>query len=215
MATIGSVTRQIAALEISNKQNKPTTSTSSRAGHSKQASQEKVTKLLTKFSAPNPFSNSKPAQGSSLRHPTNAPNQHAASSSASSSKSNLAKSAVQPPLDIGTYDGGLETENEKRGEKVYGEAAEELALDSSVSGYVASCWLWACRPASVVLNYAQQKPNQRMDITRLRHWSTIRQGQVRSSLHGPHKVGAQIHSRFEDALQVRDRPVQGGKANSS
>jgi hypothetical protein len=143
MTTIGAVTRQIAALEISNKQNKPATATggsSLRTAHSKQASQEKVTKLLTKFSAPNPFSSSKPAQGSSLRHPTNATNQHAASSSASSSKSNLAtKSTAPAPLDIGTYDGGLETENEKRGEKVYGEAAEELALDSSVSGCVVFC----------------------------------------------------------------------------
>lgn len=39
----------------------------------------------------------------------------------------------QPSIDIGQYDGGLEIENEKRGERVYGEAAEELALDSSTS----------------------------------------------------------------------------------
>jgi len=38
-------------------------------------------------------------------------------------------------MDIGKYDGGLEIDNEKRGEKVYGKAAEDLALDSSVSEY--------------------------------------------------------------------------------
>jgi len=39
---------------------------------------------------------------------------------------------------LGAYDGGLELENASRGEIVYGEAAEELALDSSVSRLVAS-----------------------------------------------------------------------------
>ncbi|KAG6899974.1 Serine/threonine-protein kinase ark1 [Termitomyces sp. T159_Od127] len=40
--------------------------------------------------------------------------------------------AGPPPLDIGTYDGGLEAES--GGKAVTGEAAETLALDSSVSG---------------------------------------------------------------------------------
>ena len=40
---------------------------------------------------------------------------------------------VKPTIDIGHYDGGLELDNESRGEKVHGEAAETLALDSSVS----------------------------------------------------------------------------------
>ena len=39
---------------------------------------------------------------------------------------------------LGAYDGGLELENVSRGEIVYGEAAEELALDSSISRSVAS-----------------------------------------------------------------------------
>ncbi|KAF5340723.1 hypothetical protein D9611_007431 [Ephemerocybe angulata] len=133
MASIGSVTRQIAALEITNNGKKPagassSSSSSFRPGHGKQPSQN-VSKLLTKFSAPNPFPNTKPAQGSSLRHPTTATN---ATTHASSSKN----SKAQPPgpLDIGTYDGGLEADEEKRGERVTGEAAEDLALDSSVSG---------------------------------------------------------------------------------
>ncbi|KAJ7065383.1 kinase-like protein [Mycena amicta] len=76
--------------------------------HSKQPSQPNVAKLLTKFAAPN-------LQPSVSKLP--------------SSRSDTAK----PPLDIGSYDGGLETENEKRGDIVTGDAAEELALDSSMS----------------------------------------------------------------------------------
>ena len=40
---------------------------------------------------------------------------------------------ANPSIDIGNYDGGLELDNEKRGERVYGQAAEELALNSSLS----------------------------------------------------------------------------------
>jgi aurora kinase len=36
-------------------------------------------------------------------------------------------------LDIGKYDGGLDLENDTGGEKVEGEAAKDLALDSSQS----------------------------------------------------------------------------------
>ncbi|KAF9046378.1 other/AUR protein kinase [Panaeolus papilionaceus] len=121
MASINSVTRQIAALEISNK--KPTTTTAKPL--SKQPSQPNVAKLLTKFAAPNPFNSvtNKPANPSSLRHPT-------PSGVPSSSSRTIGQGSA---LDIGRYDGGLETDNEKRGEVVYGEAAEELALDSSTS----------------------------------------------------------------------------------
>ena len=42
-------------------------------------------------------------------------------------------SASKTPIDIGKYDGGLELDNESRGERVYGQAAEELALNSSLS----------------------------------------------------------------------------------
>ena len=41
-------------------------------------------------------------------------------------------------MQLGAYDGGLELENASRGEIVYGEAAEELALDSSISRLVAN-----------------------------------------------------------------------------
>ncbi|KAJ8591128.1 kinase-like protein [Rhizopogon salebrosus TDB-379] len=121
MASIGAVTKQIAALEISAKKHHQT----SRPGHAKQPSQTNVAKLLTKYAAPNPPT-SKPAQPSALRNQTdvNAP--------AKSTKVTT-PSEPKPSLDIGKYDGGLELDNEKRGEKVFGEAAEALALDSSVS----------------------------------------------------------------------------------
>lgn len=137
MATIGAVTRQIAALEISAKKPAATTASSSsnpvRPGHSKQPSQEKVTKLLTKFAAPvnpnHPPSFKLAPSSSSLRNQTNQAQAHT---------SNEAPKKASPvpthqPIDIGRYDGGLEKENEERGEKVYGDAASELALDSSVA----------------------------------------------------------------------------------
>ncbi|KAI0049402.1 kinase-like protein [Auriscalpium vulgare] len=136
MATVGSVTRQIAALEISSKQN--TTGKSAKPTHQKQGSQTNVSKLLTKFAAPNPFPESKSK--------SNLKTHHVKGSSSSSSISKLPTASQKltrtpsPPqtdgqgeIDIGHYDGGFEIENEKRGEAVHGEAAEQLALDSSTS----------------------------------------------------------------------------------
>jgi len=121
-------------MEISNK--KPASGaggSSLRQPLMKQPSQTNVTKLLTKYAAPNPFpsSTNKPTNPSSLRNPI--PN----SSQTTASGSSKPGHATQSSIDIGNYDGGLELENEKRGERIYGEAAEELALDSSVSRYVA------------------------------------------------------------------------------
>lgn len=107
MATVGSIIRQIEALELSSK--KP-----SESSHSRFASQSK---LLPKFGAPGPTKLHGP---SSLRNPVKQP------------------SNSQLSLDIGRYDGGLEIDDEKRGQVVYGKAAEELALDSSVSRSISS-----------------------------------------------------------------------------
>lgn len=130
MTSVGSVTRQIAALEITGKKQPASTSTatSTRPLHSKQPSQTNVAKLLSKFAAPNPFPNAttKPAQPSSLRHPTPA-------GSRQPTPPTVAADANTPSIDIGRYDGGLEKDNEERGERVYGQAAEELALNSSLS----------------------------------------------------------------------------------
>ncbi|KAH7920302.1 kinase-like protein [Leucogyrophana mollusca] len=120
MTSIGAVTKQIAALEISSK--KP--ANPARPTHTKQPSQTNVAKLLTKYAAPNPIT-AKPTQPSALRNQTN--------SSRAATPPSPTKGATQSALDIGRYDGGFELDNEKRGEKVFGEAAEELALDSSVS----------------------------------------------------------------------------------
>ena len=130
MASVGTVTRQIAALEIS----KPsTTNNNSNSGggtarpltNIKQP-QSNVAKLLTKYAAPNP----------SLRNPLNGATSSATSTQSRAiqpSQSHSALPSTHPVLDIGSYDGGLELENEKRGEKVFGEAAQDLALDSSIA----------------------------------------------------------------------------------
>jgi aurora kinase len=123
MSTIAAITRQISALELASKKQPPppttrttTAASSARPGHSKQPSQSNVPRLLTKFVAPHPHQTL----------PT--------------------KIALKPNMDIGKYDGGFELDDEKRGEKVYGEAAEALALDSSVSGYYFSRpMLYSCR----------------------------------------------------------------------
>ncbi|KAJ6580972.1 kinase-like protein [Mycena capillaripes] len=116
MATIGSVTRQIAALDISGPSHAPppTSSSIARPIHTKQASQPNVAKLLTKFAAPNP----QPSQTNLSNLPPPPPSR---------------SGPTEPAIDIGRYDGGLETENEKRGTVVTGEAAQDLALDSSLS----------------------------------------------------------------------------------
>ncbi|KAF5377234.1 hypothetical protein D9615_006469 [Tricholomella constricta] len=128
MASVGSVTRQIEALEISgvNKVNAGSSSSSNRPLHTKQPSQSNVSKLLTKFAAPKPFPTTKPAHPpSSLRKPI--------LTSRQPSPTRASNATTQPKIDIGSYDGGLEIDDEKRGQAIYGEAAEELALDSSVS----------------------------------------------------------------------------------
>lgn len=129
MASVRSVTQQLSALDLSKKQTTTTSSSSKPTALTKQPSQTNVTKLLTKFAAPNPYTapKAKPST-SSLRNQT----------TTTKSGTTTPTETTQPTLDIGRYDGGLEEDNEKRGEKVLGEAAEELALDSSVSRYVLS-----------------------------------------------------------------------------
>ncbi|OCH90459.1 kinase-like protein [Obba rivulosa] len=127
MASVGSLTRQFSALEVSSKQN---SANPARPTHQKKPSQNNVSKLLTKYAAPNPFptSQSAPATAIPKSTPTNSLQNKQASRPPSP-----AKHAAPPTVDIGRYDGGFEIDNESRGERVYGEAAEALALDSSVS----------------------------------------------------------------------------------
>jgi hypothetical protein len=138
MASVGAVTRQIAALEISAKQNGATKN--SRPLHQKTGSQSNVSKLLTKFAAPHPFPDPKPK--ASVRtvppRPANPAHSTTKQPAPAPQKPPPAKPAADRELDIGKYDGGFEIENEKRGEAVDGEAARELALDSSVSRLVSA-----------------------------------------------------------------------------
>ncbi|KAJ8462454.1 hypothetical protein ONZ45_g17924 [Pleurotus djamor] len=131
MTSVSSLTRQISALDINGK--KPLTSSSSavnRPTHAKHPSQGNINKLLTKYAAPNPFSTNTTTATTTTKQPSSL-RQPAATAGGSNHTSRDA--APKDAFDIGRYDGGLEIENEKRGEKVYGEAAEQLALDSSVS----------------------------------------------------------------------------------
>ncbi|KAG6862236.1 Serine/threonine-protein kinase ark1 [Termitomyces sp. Mi166 len=115
MASVNSLTRRLDRLDIASSKSAPNLS-STRPLQPKQPSQlaSVSTKLLSKYAAPNPFS--KPTASSSLRNPVQA----------------TSKPAQPSTIDIGTYDGGLEADNQ--GKPVTGEAAETLALDSSVSG---------------------------------------------------------------------------------
>ena len=146
MASVGSVTRQIAALEISAKQNgatrpPPTTSHLKKGSHSSQ----NVQKMLAKFAQPNPFppgiqkatsTSSLASKSTRPASPTKtAPTPTPAPASATTTAPTPAATQQAAPkkVDIGRYDGGFEIDNETRGEKVHGEAAEHLALDSSVA----------------------------------------------------------------------------------
>lgn len=125
MASVNSLTRQVAAIEISSKPN--TAGTTRTNTHQKKPSQDvSKTKLLNKLAAPNPFGPAQSKSSSSiaatkqqLRPP-------------SPTKPQLRVKPAQPTMDIGQYDGGFEND-ERRGGPVYGEVAKELALDSSTT----------------------------------------------------------------------------------
>lgn len=139
MTSVSQVTKQIAALEISSK---PNTTRQVGATHQKKPSQngQNVSKLLSKFAAPNPFPSAVQKSSSSSPIPTKS---SARPPSPTKAAPPPAAAPSQPTIDIGRYDGGFEIDNESRGEKVYGEAAEQLALDSSVARcapYLPTCW---------------------------------------------------------------------------
>lgn len=109
-----------------------------------------VSRLLTKFgSSTNPPTTSRPPlvamavgtsasapnihQPASVRVPTSVPGSPTRSAALASNDA-----AASGGFDIGSYDGGFERENESRGQPVSGDAAIELALDSSVYGSVFS-----------------------------------------------------------------------------
>ncbi|KAF8644420.1 hypothetical protein AX16_008480 [Volvariella volvacea WC 439] len=131
MTSIDSLAKQISNLEISNK---PSSSSLRPAPTSKSSSQTNVARLLTKFGAPNPppsssSSSIKPLKVDALRQQANLVSKEPTAKPAKPATSTNTFSQ----FDIGAYDGGLEIENERRGHKVFGKAAEELALDSSMA----------------------------------------------------------------------------------
>ena len=122
MATVSSVTRQLSSLDISTKKGFP-------SSHVKQSSQPNVAKLLTKFAAPNIPTNiaTQPklklvSSQSSLRNPivTTVKNVDLPSPEEDAPKT----------VDIGTYDGGLEADDQP---EIVDDSAKNLALDSSTS----------------------------------------------------------------------------------
>ncbi|THV04160.1 other/AUR protein kinase [Dendrothele bispora CBS 962.96] len=141
MATLDSVRWQLAALDISNKN----PSNPARPPlHSKQPSQTIAAnaRLRTTYAAPNPTATSSNTKNkppvTSFSSNASQPQPSAIHTKTSATKTR-GQTPLPPPrtaeimqsLNIGNYDGGLEKENEKRGEKVYGEAAKDLELDSS------------------------------------------------------------------------------------
>ena len=168
MASVGSVTRQIAALEISSKQNG---ATKPPRPLQKTTSQTSVSKLLTKFAAPHPFPDTKskqtvkavPTRSANTAQSTARPPAPASQKAAAPTRT---PSPPKPPsdgeLDIGKYDGGFEIENEKRGETVDGEAAQELALDSSVSR---SVLLSTVSPPDTHLILSRTRPTREWHLT--------------------------------------------------
>lgn len=124
MASIGAVTRQIANLEISGSQ---PANPRPKLGHTKQPSQTNVAKLLTKYAAPNPHATKPQPRAPSPTKPLTT-----RSTKATETTAKKVAGSSKPDLDIGKSDGGMELENEKRGTTVNGEAAGDLALDSSM-----------------------------------------------------------------------------------
>ncbi|KAI1786844.1 kinase-like protein [Ganoderma leucocontextum] len=135
MTSVNQLTRQISALEISSK---PNTTRPATTQHQKKPSQTNVSKLLSKYAAPNPIQGTAPTtlQKASSTNSIASKSSTTTSRSVSPTRAPPTAPSAKPAtatIDIGSYDGGFEIENETRGEAVTGAAAEELALDSSVA----------------------------------------------------------------------------------
>jgi hypothetical protein len=113
---------QIAALEISAKQNGATKPT---RPLQKTNSQSSVSKL-TKFAAPHPFPNPKLKPSAAKPKTTQSATKQSTSTSHKKTAASSKPPLTEAELDIGKYDGGFEIENEKCGKAIQGEAALEL-----------------------------------------------------------------------------------------
>lgn len=138
-SSLSSIVRGVGAMDISQDDVKPNVSksfvpnhksTRSQNGQTTISRQNSVSKLLTKYAKPHPFQPAPSSQSNAVRLAL-ASQAQAQQLAWPPSPSKEAKAAANT-LDIGRYDGGFEAETaEGRGQVVYGEAAKELALDSS------------------------------------------------------------------------------------
>ncbi|KAF8508942.1 kinase-like protein [Hysterangium stoloniferum] len=158
-ASLSSLVHGVASMDISQDESKirafvpthkPTNSQNSQKSLGRQNS---VTKLLTKYAKPNPFQPAPSSQSNAVRMAIASQAQAQGRPLAPSSTVNQLQPPTAPPspskeakevaqsLDIGRYDGGFEVENaEGRGEVISGDAAKELALDSSQALRPTSSW---------------------------------------------------------------------------
>ncbi|TDL23309.1 kinase-like protein [Rickenella mellea] len=120
-------------MDLSTKIDKPTRLPGSLL--QKQPSQTNVAKLLSKYAAPNPTIPKKTMAGKSaaVKLAVEPPAPPPLAKSNSNGPPSPARGSTRLGIETGRYDGGLETDNEKRGSIVSGQAAEDLALDSSAS----------------------------------------------------------------------------------
>lgn len=139
-ATVSKLARAVSELELNDRRDDEE-SKPQRPSHKHH---ESMAKLLTKYAAP--VTTTSQATNSAFRmalatQPTNfthVPKTVKPISSSSNLKSQIPspkKPTTVPKssqLDIGRYDGGLDLENDRRGSTVSGEAAQQLALDSSI-----------------------------------------------------------------------------------
>jgi len=121
------LTKKLAEIEISNEKGMKIAQSKAML-----QTQTSTSKLLSKYGAPNPPNAGEGITSAAVRLALGGPvftrpdtsTKQTAPAGTTNGTSNI---------DIGRYDGGFERENEKRGSKVTGPAAEALALDSSTS----------------------------------------------------------------------------------
>ncbi|KAF5374362.1 hypothetical protein D9758_004716 [Tetrapyrgos nigripes] len=125
MTAVSNLAQQLSALEITQKSDE---------------SHAEVSRLLTKFAAPNPSKNKPPLPSKlALKSSTSSLKSSFLNSSQSNTKVLKAKEAAlsQKKVDIGTYDGGLEADDHGH---VSVEEAPDLALDSSKTANPTPNW---------------------------------------------------------------------------
>ena len=142
-SSLTSIVRGVAGMDISQGDIKPMPfipshkSTHSQSSQRTISRQNSVSKLLTKYAKPHPFQPAPSSQSSVVRMAIASQGPaHQSQIQPSTGRSLPSKEAKAPAntLDIGQYDGGFEAETaEGRGQAVFGEAAKELALDSSLA----------------------------------------------------------------------------------